>query len=54
MNTVRLKQSRALFIHPDVPIHLSRHNIRAWIRSVRLLGSRWHLSKYTPHRVTVK
>jgi len=41
MNTKRLSQARRLFCRPDVPEHVARHNIRAWVASVRFLGSKW-------------
>lgn len=41
MKVERLKQARRLFAHPDVPRSTVRHNIRAWVRAVRLLGSNW-------------
>jgi len=52
MKTARLRQVRTLFAHPDVPVHIVRHNMRAWVRSVRMLGAKWHLYHYTPHKVT--
>ena len=44
MNTTRLTQAPALFFRRDVPIHLARHNARAWARSLRILGDRWLLA----------
>lgn len=41
MNTTRLTQARRLFVHELVPAHIQRHNMRAWVRSVRELGGRW-------------
>lgn len=39
MNVIRLRQARRLFDLPGVPRRVVRHNILAWVRSVRLL--RW-------------
>ena len=41
MNTIRLTQARRLFCNDLAPRHTQRHNIRAWVRSVRALGHRW-------------
>ena len=41
MNTLRLKQARRLFVHDLVTPTQARHNIRMWVRSVRMLGSKW-------------
>lgn len=41
MNITRLKQARRLFINELAPRHTQRHNMRAWVRQVRDLGSRW-------------
>lgn len=38
MNTVRLTQARRLFCNDLAPIHTQRHNMRAWVRSVRDLS----------------
>lgn len=45
MNTHRLTQARRLFVIPDVPASTARHNMRAWVRSVRQLGNRWLIAK---------
>lgn len=37
----RLSQARRLFMHPDVPASTARHNMRAWVRSIRMLGRNW-------------
>ena len=44
MNTTRLKQARRLFVHQDVDQSTARHNIRAWARSLRMLGDKWLLA----------
>jgi len=41
--TTKLKLVRRLFIHPDVPESTARHNMRAWVRSIRQLGNSWLL-----------
>ena len=38
MNTIRLTQARRLFCNDLAPRHTQRHNMRAWLRSVRYLG----------------
>lgn len=45
MNTEALKKVRKLFNVDYVPAHQNRHNQRAWVRSIRILGDRWLLSK---------
>lgn len=42
MNTRMLRRARALWASGDR--RLDRHNQRAWIRSIRRLGSRWLLA----------
>jgi hypothetical protein len=44
MNTTRLKQARRLYVHQDVDMSTARHNIRQWVRSVRMLGDKWLLA----------
>lgn len=39
-----LRRAKRLFFRPEVPEHLARHNARAWVRSVQLLGPRWLLA----------
>jgi hypothetical protein len=41
MDTSKLKLARRLWCVGEVPLHIQRHNIRAWVRSVRHLGSNW-------------
>ena len=45
MNTKILKLVRKHFVHDGVSTHISRHNQRAWVRSVRMLGDKWLLAK---------
>lgn len=40
-DTSMLRMARRLFDHPGVPRSTVRHNIRAWVRSVRRLGAQW-------------
>ena len=46
MNTQALKTVRRLFNVDYVPKAQNRHNQRAWVRSVRILGDRWRNSIY--------
>lgn len=39
------RQARRLWSNPDAPAHTNRHNRRAYIRSVLLLGPKWVLSQ---------
>lgn len=45
MNTTLLSRGRRLFIRPDVPRHVARHNVREWARALRKVGDRWLLAK---------
>ena len=46
MNTTRLRQVRKAFPQlPGVPACTTRHNRRAWVRSVRGLGNKWLLAE---------
>lgn len=45
MNTIRLRRVRRLFVHDMAPRHVQRHNMRAWVRSVRMLGRQWLLAQ---------
>ena len=46
MNTQALKTVRRLFNVDYVPKAQNRHNQRAWVRSVRILGDRWVLYRH--------
>lgn len=48
MKTRMLKMARRLWAAPEVPEHLARHNMRAWTRSIKVLGDRWLLAKHMP------
>lgn len=42
MNTTRLRQVRKAYpMLPNIPTCTTRHNRRAWVRSVRVLGNKW-------------
>lgn len=46
MNTTRLRQVRKAFpMLPNIPTCTTRHNRRAWVRSVRGLGNKWLLAE---------
>lgn len=45
MNTILLVRARKHFVHDMAPKHVQRHNVRAWCRSVRLLGDKWLIAK---------
>lgn len=45
LDVTRLKQARRLFCHPLAPRSVQRHNIRQWVKSLRLLGHRWLLAR---------
>lgn len=45
MNTTRLRQVRQYFSNDIAPRHVARHNMRRWVRSVRLLGDKWLMAK---------
>lgn len=46
MNTTRLRQARRNFVHPMAPRSVQRHNMRAWVRSIRMLGPKWQLARH--------
>lgn len=48
MNTTMLVRARKHFCVEFVPRSVCRHNIRAWVRSVRQLGPRWLLASPMP------
>ena len=45
MNIRFLVRARRLFVNDMTPTHTSRHNIRAWVASVRYLGNSWLLAQ---------
>jgi len=44
MNTRMLSLARRHFCHAAAPISTQRHNIRQWVRSLRMLGDKWLLA----------
>jgi hypothetical protein len=44
VKTQTLKFLRKAFQHDLVPVKVARHNMRAWVRSVRLLDDKWLLA----------
>lgn len=44
MNTRMLSLARRHFCHAAAPVSTQRHNIRQWVRSLRMLGNKWLLS----------
>lgn len=50
MNTKLLTTARRLFTNDFVPRSTVRHNQRAWVRSVRMLGDKWLLAKNVERR----
>ena len=45
MNTHHLIKVRRMFTNDFTPRNTIRHNIRAWVRSVRFLGDKWLVAK---------
>lgn len=45
MNSTMLRLARKNFCHAGVPAQTQRHNMRAWVRSLRFLGDKWLLAK---------
>ena len=41
MQRTRLRQAIRLWKNPDAPKSTQRHNQRAWLRMVELLGDKW-------------
>ena len=50
MNTNMLTRVRRHFVHDMAPRHVQRHNMRAWVRSVRLLGDKWTIAVHVERR----
>ena len=51
MNTRMLRRARTLWASGDR--RLDRHNQRAWVRSIRRLGSRWLLATHVTRKEVV-
>lgn len=45
MNIQRIRQAIRLWKTPGVPRHVWRHNVRAWLRMIDLLGDKWLFAK---------
>ena len=50
MNTKMLTKARQLFSVDYMPTEINRANQRKWIRSIRRLGDKWLLAKYTERK----
>lgn len=50
MNTSLLKHVRTLFVHKMVPTSTARHNMRQWVKSVRMLGDKHLLAIKVPKK----
>ncbi|MEN9885735.1 MAG: hypothetical protein RL758_313 [Pseudomonadota bacterium] len=48
MNTTILKTARRLWCAGHADRATQRHNMRAWVRSIRLLGSKWIMAANQP------
>lgn len=45
MNSTMLRIARKNFCRDYIPVSTQRHNIRAWVRMVRILGSKWLIAQ---------
>lgn len=45
LDVTRLRQARRLFCHPLAPRSVQRHNMKSWVKSLRLLGDKWLLAR---------
>ena len=45
MNVTLLKRARRHFVHGMTPRHTARHNMRAWVKSIRMLGDKWLIAR---------
>lgn len=54
MNITLLSRARRHFINEMTPVHTSRHNMRQWVRSIRMLSNTWKLAKPAPQTVLAK
>lgn len=46
MNSSMLRLARKNFVRDYIPRSTQRHNIRAWVRSLRILGDKWLLAQH--------
>lgn len=51
MNETKIEQARRLFLNPLASRKTAAHNIRAWRKSVRMLGSKWLLAPGNVKRI---
>ena len=51
MKTNMLVRVRQHFNNPLCPTHTNRHNMRAWVKSVRFLGDKWLLAVQVQKKV---
>lgn len=54
MQRTRLRQAIRLWKNPDAPKSTQRHNQRAWLRMVELLGDKWLMNRAYPKDELVK
>ena len=47
MNTKMLTKARELWCIDTSPYYQQRHNMRAWVRAIRVVGDNWLLHKKT-------
>lgn len=45
MNSSMLRIARKHFCRDYIPRSTQRHNMRAWVRSLRVLGNKWLLAE---------
>lgn len=53
MNATMLRIARRNFCRDYIPRSTQRHNIRAWVRSLRFLGRNWLLAEQV-HNIATK
>lgn len=46
MNTTMLRIARKHYCRDYIPLSTQRHNILAWVRSLRILGDKWLLAQH--------
>jgi hypothetical protein len=44
MKLSQVKRAYKLFAHPNTEKSTIRHNVKAWLKSVNLLGDKWILA----------
>ena len=49
MSKIQLaRRAVRLYSAPWAPLHINKHNRRAWLRSIDFLGDRWKLANPVP------